>query len=307
MALTNKGAKWENKNSLYTLFALVPGLNCFAFFHMHARVPNKKWVAIGWITLIVNVALITCFCVGNEITNPNERPYYSQIEACPEMKDYLTQAQMEEHNKYDSAQKDYLYSDEYKQYEADLKAYEQRQKEWEQTPVIAQKLENYRAWEDTKDSVLNVIFPILAVFNIFIFVFVLVERPKYLRALAKKTDTSDIAARLRASEPAVPSGEVSAVQTKSAQPTEEKTVDINSATEEEIASLQGLTIIDAKKAIAYREEHGGFRNADEFFTCIHLKPHLILLAEKQIVVGDYAQKKAESTVKHESSKRTIDL
>ena len=42
---------------------------------------------------------------------------------------------------------------------------------------------------------------------------------------------------------------------------------------EEMMTLPGVGIVQAKKAIAYRQEQGGFRNVDEFVQLLGMKPH----------------------------------
>lgn len=81
--------------------------------------------------------------------------------------------------------------------------------------------------------------------------------------------------------------------------------DINSASEEELLVLQGITIIDAKKAIAYRNQHSGFDSVDEFFACINAKPHIIVSLEKHLIAGEYKNVKTEKT--DSSGKRIIDI
>ena len=79
-------------------------------------------------------------------------------------------------------------------------------------------------------------------------------------------------------------------------------IDINSANENEIASLRGLTIIDAKKAIAYRGEHGYFASPDEFFRVINAKPHIIVALEGSIVANVQNQPATKKV-----NKRQLDL
>ena len=51
-------------------------------------------------------------------------------------------------------------------------------------------------------------------------------------------------------------------------------VDINNASEEEIAALPGISVIMAKKSIKKREEIDGFKNINEFFAFLKIKPHM---------------------------------
>lgn len=52
-------------------------------------------------------------------------------------------------------------------------------------------------------------------------------------------------------------------------------VDINSADEEEIAGLPGMTDILAKKVVSLRRDRGGFGTLDEFSEALGLKPHVV--------------------------------
>ena len=53
----------------------------------------------------------------------------------------------------------------------------------------------------------------------------------------------------------------------------EKT-DINNASEVELTALPGISIVMAKKIIKKREEIGGFKNINDFFLFLKLKPHM---------------------------------
>ena len=53
----------------------------------------------------------------------------------------------------------------------------------------------------------------------------------------------------------------------------ESRMDINTCSLEELMTLPGVGIVQAKKAIAHRQEQGGFRNVDEFVQLLGLKPH----------------------------------
>lgn len=53
-----------------------------------------------------------------------------------------------------------------------------------------------------------------------------------------------------------------------------KKLNINAATDNELAALPGLNIIDAKKAVSYREENGDFTSIEQFIGLLDLKPHI---------------------------------
>ena len=52
-----------------------------------------------------------------------------------------------------------------------------------------------------------------------------------------------------------------------------KKIDINSATEDEIAKLPGINVVVAKKIIKYRDEKDGFKTIEEFFSVMKIKKH----------------------------------
>ncbi len=82
-------------------------------------------------------------------------------------------------------------------------------------------------------------------------------------------------------------------------------IDVNSAPAEVLATLPGITIIDGKKAVSYREANGGFRNIDEFYSCIQAKPHIIANIMNSVYVGAPVAK--QPATKPSSPKRTIDI
>ena len=65
----------------------------------------------------------------------------------------------------------------------------------------------------------------------------------------------------------IPAAPVTAV------PAAEKSVDINSCTTEELMTLPGIGIVQAKQAMEFRAQQGGFRSVDEFIEVLQIKPH----------------------------------
>ncbi|ALC89214.1 hypothetical protein AM500_05005 [Bacillus sp. FJAT-18017] len=55
----------------------------------------------------------------------------------------------------------------------------------------------------------------------------------------------------------------------------ETLLDLNTATEEELAQLPGVGFILAKRALSERTKKGGFRSFDEFTELLNIKPHNI--------------------------------
>lgn len=306
MALTNKGSKWEMKNSLIFIWSLFPVLSCITFFGLNGRVKNKKWSILGWASIILNMILILLFVISCVFSNPNTRPYYSDVEKAPEVIDFMTDEQKKTYyNDYSyEFSSDFKITDEYVKYQ---KAYEywcDKENEWEKQPDIAAQIDKYENFRSNQEVVIfssvSAIFVIYAIFLII----ALTDRAKYLKLLEQSENKSSIANRINtvAKNTNDKTDNVSKTEVKTAA---SQQIDVNSATEEELSVLQGLTIIDAKKAVAYREEHNGFDSIDEFFTCINAKPHIIVALEKQLTVGEY--KTIQATKTDTPGKRMLDL
>lgn len=66
---------------------------------------------------------------------------------------------------------------------------------------------------------------------------------------------------------------------------EAKPVNVNSASESELAELPGIGAVLAKKAVQYREAARGFRSVDEFFEVLGLKPHAVVRLRPLLTCG----------------------
>lgn len=73
----------------------------------------------------------------------------------------------------------------------------------------------------------------------------------------------------RITPPAQPSGFAAP------EPSPVSTIDLNSASEQEIASLPGVGLIIAKRAVSLRESRGGFRSVEDFGQALNLRPHVV--------------------------------
>ncbi|WP_164491824.1 ComEA family DNA-binding protein [Staphylospora marina] len=62
-------------------------------------------------------------------------------------------------------------------------------------------------------------------------------------------------------------------------------VDLNTASEEELATLPGMNLILAKLAVRKRLEKGGFTSVDDFADSLELKPHIRVRLKKLATVG----------------------
>jgi DNA uptake protein ComE-like DNA-binding protein len=82
------------------------------------------------------------------------------------------------------------------------------------------------------------------------------------------------------------------------------TLDINAASEEELAKLPGIGLILAKKAVAHRQQIGGFATTNQFFEYLQLKPHIVERIQSRVS----ASKPENSTnVNENPSGRLVDF
>ena len=80
-------------------------------------------------------------------------------------------------------------------------------------------------------------------------------------------------------------------------------LDINNSSEVELTELPGISIVMAKKIIKKREEIGGFKNKEDFFLFLKLKPHMQNQLKDIICVN-----KMKGSIKIEkTTERHIDL
>lgn len=308
MALTNKGSKWERKNSLYIIFSFIPVLNCIPFFHMHSRIKNKKWALLGWFSIIIQILIIIALSIIPDIQyyNAPERPNYGDVTGgSPSVEDFMSKEQKAEYIEDSSYinSTEFKLSEEYEKYQEATEQYRADENKWEQQPEIAAQISEYENYGATWRGVLIAFRIAFFIIYLFLIIISFTERPRYLKLLAQSENKDNITERIKSVKDNIDKNQ--SVKPAKAQADSAAKTDINSADEDALSALRGITIIDAKKAIAYREEHGGFSNTDEFFACINAKPHIIAAIEGQLTVGDY---KTEKTNQPESNgKRQLDL
>lgn len=83
----------------------------------------------------------------------------------------------------------------------------------------------------------------------------------------------------------------------------EEPLDLNSCSRDELASLPGVGIAGAMRAMEYREERGGFASVDEFVDQLGLKPHFAVQVFELATVSPVRQ----TTKKPAAARRRIDL
>ncbi|QJC50284.1 helix-hairpin-helix domain-containing protein [Paenibacillus albicereus] len=109
-------------------------------------------------------------------------------------------------------------------------------------------------------------------------------------AIFRRDDSNSVAP---ASFPSAPSSTASASS---------RTVELNSATEQELAELPGIGLVLAKKAVQERLACGGFQSFEQFCTATGLKPHIVERIRPLVAVQAPASKSVPA-----SSGRVIDF
>lgn len=296
MAFTNKGLKWEIKNSIYMIFSPFAFLKAICFFHMGAKANNKKWKRMGWIVLGLNIFLVIALFMFIELSyaEPESVPY----DTMPSLEDYLGRNYYEKYGGYEV----YSKLPEYEQY---LDAVDEWRKDNEVEQIRARNEQSRERYTAISTGVMLSWF----LTNLIAFFYLISERANYLRMLAQNTDKKEIISRLDNKNNILNNkSKVNKIEQKDnflyGQKTQtnliqndvrntQNKIDINIASEKELTDLPVLTAIDAKRAIIYREHHKGFNSVDEFFQAINAKPHVIVKLENIIFVSEsYKEKKS---------------
>ena len=340
MGIEGKNAKWRILNSLHLLAAPIPVLNSLCLVYMYARVKNKKWFIMVWITLIVSIALIfSSRYVGSIVYDDL---YDVPIE--PMLTDYISLNEQEEYLKTHT-RKEMKELDEYKQYEKALDDF------LNDEDIQNKTIENAQH-RGTMQGVQTALETSLTIYTVFVFFYIVSQNYTFLNKLAqsetapalKYGDGGKPADRIQdveaisdqaqsvqnipemeqllggasnqnniAQQPAEPEESViepviqPQTQIQKTEPASETDMlDINKASEEEFANLPGLTVVDAKRAINARENNGKFNTKDEFYAAINIKPHILVKIDDLIVVGQDTGSTANTPTAHKS-RRQIDL
>lgn len=284
---------------LLIIFSFVPFLNTFTLLHFGGRIRDKKFTRNGWIILFVNIILVVVFILTFtlEYVDIAQLPYNTE----PNVYDYV------DRKEYDSA----LYSERkniegYYEYEA---AYDKWKNSEEYTSA-------YRANRNFRSAIRGLRIGSVvasAIVNVIIFFYVISRKQYYFDRLnvpfAAERSTAyerikDIVSAPDVSPPGTPTREPAEMTSGESSEKPIKTVDVNTASEDEIAALPGLTIVDGKRAVKYREENGPFRSGDDFFDKINAKPHIRVKIQDNVTASVSSSSGSDSDGK---GSRAIDL
>lgn len=290
---------------LLSLSAFLPFVDCASFFYINNRRPNRKWLVLGWCALLLQVLLCMTFMLSLNIENPRVVDRSNE----PQVSDYLGR------NYWDDYGTDYDKQPEYDEY---LDAHEA----WEKIPEIQEQKAAYAQFEQMRTTVSLGVVVTGVLIKIVVLVLALNALATFRRLEAQAQNRMQLATRL--SDFAAPMGTIppqgyaplhsapiAPQSTEPQRPVESPAspglLNVNTATEEDLAALPGVTIIDAKKAISYRETNGDFPTPNAFLDCIGAKPHIAARLSAVLYAAPSQQNFGAVAAPHGNGKRRIDL
>ncbi|OCA87832.1 hypothetical protein A8F94_08300 [Bacillus sp. FJAT-27225] len=282
MTSTKKSALWGFLNSWWILLSFIFLFNWTAFFFVGFKVRHRKWAIWGF---IYSVPFILFF-IGLETLNTDKWPFNmimilallgwisSIIHAFRIRKEYLLRLE---------ALKLINSNEERRMREAIESEYGVRL--GKQAPRTVAKQETRQTPRSTEERAIRQVYHTEQQ-----------QTPAYEKTtemnVSPKGNLTDVPEQERiAPKPA------EIVQSS----LEEPLLDLNEATEEELAQLPGVGLILAKRAVSERTKKGGFRSLDEFTELLNLKPHNI---EK---IRLLATVKASESVAPQKAGRMVDF
>lgn len=295
----NESTSWRIKKSLIFLLAFVPLLQWVPCFVMNGNIRSKKWLMEGFAYFFMIVAVIVAITFSNSYEDTHLMSY---PDGKPVISDYLGDHyyQIEDYDK----------TPEYAQYEADYEIYES-------SDEYKEVYENNYHVRNVRRQVESIVYRTFSLAMLLYAVLIFfVERYRYLDALSEKENRSAVYRSLSAGGPVQsrPADQrtnrpadrpedrggqtrhMSLQDTQRSEPPgherpdnesimhENARLNVNRASEAEIAELPGISVLDAKKAVEYRNAKGGFRTRDEFFDSFSARPHVIVRLQDSITV-----------------------
>ena len=295
MAITNKGAKWEWKNSWFVLLSLIFPISFLPFFIMNGRAPKKKYLFKGFACILVGVIMVFSWMFSNQLYNALRQP----TPESPKITEYLSFGY--------ASDPDYKSSEEYKRYQDALTAYYNSKEYKDVIRANTDLRNNIRGITTIAIPTAGVLFYLLmAITALFL------DRPRYLRDLEEKENRAFVTSALQQNPNRQPAGQNpymppgsprSNVQPQPApqqsapvrtaqEPVAEAPLDINRMTEEEFQQVSLLNIIDVKNIINFRNQNGSFTSKEQFFDSFRAKPHVMAKLQDRIVLGSGQQETA---------------
>lgn len=266
MAVTSKGSKWERGESCYIIIAFIPLLNWIAFLYVGLTANVKRWIYWGifYATPLILFIYSIIFLGGlSGNFEPLER-YCNLLQIMAIVHAFWIR----------------------KEYLVRLEALQERKKilTKDEVKAIIEKNEPINSYkkvpevkdlsEDTKESMIN----------------------EFTDTAGQSESLSTKDNKISKTEDNIQS--IKEIKINQVNNSKEKTdnilpkdkkeelsaININTASENELASLPGVGLILAKKAINHRETKGYFNSIDEFAEILSLKPHLLERIKPLIVI-----------------------
>ena len=276
-----------------------PFFNTLTLLLFGSRTKTKIWTRNAWIALFLNILLLITGISGIILEDVSIARYPYDTE--PSVYDYIDRKTYD-NSSYEEIKKLPGYYD-----------YQDAMDKWKRSDEYTSVVERNRRFESLMTGLFYASLVSVVIVNFVFFFYVISQSHAYFEKMNAEKKNA-VYQRLQIDDQNVPLPQPApnpAAERPVPQPTPQITnappipdapaLDVNTASEEDFAALPGLTIIDAKRAAAYRAEHGKFANTDEFFTAISAKPHIIVRLQNRVICS------APSAEAESRGRRAIDL
>ncbi|MBI6874763.1 ComEA family DNA-binding protein [Clostridium aciditolerans] len=268
MAVTSKGSKWEISESCYIIAAFIPMMNWMAILYVGLTTNVKRWIYWGVFyatPLILSICLLY-FSGGH----PGDFEAFERycnllqimaiIQAFWIRKEYLIRLEAIREGKI-------LTKDE-------VKAILEKNKSINSDKKVSAVKDSQ---ENTKESMINEFTNAIEQSESLLTKDKEIPKTKDNPRNTKEIKINQVNNFKEKRDNILTKGRKEAINI----------IDINTASESELASLPGIGLILAKKAINHRETKGYFNSVDEFSKILSLKPHILERIKPLVIVNKF--------------------
>lgn len=159
----------------------------------------------------------------------------------------------------------------------------------------------WMVFAEGSEAVLDVVVTVMIVLGIASIVHAFRIRPDYLRTIAAGLQVAPKPSFYSPEQrhpparthPQPPPGPATASPTARPAASATAPIELNTASEEELAALPGVGATLARRAVELRESRGGFSSVDELGHALELKPHVVERLRPHLLVGARPAPRAE--------------
>ncbi len=290
----------------FFFFSFIPFLQFIPCFSMYGKLQRKKWLFMGFLYIFIIIAyffvglIVDSWYRGANLPYPDDGPYEADYQDFT-LDEYTVNGEVD-WDAYDAAVAEFKKTAAYEKYQDDLDA-------WMKSPAyVEMETHNNRMYAIRSGVNAGREFFLGISFLLYWIIVFFVERYAYLRELdqQKKRQTVKRALDIMEQETIATPNEFANVPNPAPiSHTSAAKINVNTATEKELEALPLVSVLDVKKIISYREEHGRFESADEFFESFQAKPHVYVKLGEMIEISQAEPKETEK--KENPPKRRFDI